>query len=243
MATVDDAAISRLRAAYYGSVAECDVMIGRSVQSLKAAGVFDQTLILLTSDHGDLLGDHWLWAADSWHETAFKVPLIIRDPRPGSSTARGTKVDVFTESVDVTPTIVGVLGGRCDGIDGCSLEPFLEARHPEFWRVAAHWELDFRDGLTPALQSDLGLTAEAANLAAQRTPDWLYVMFADMEPLLFDLREDGGSRHNKANDDAHGQMLGACAADMLRWRMTSQDRALTNVRVGPTGVVQLGQSR
>lgn len=239
MTGIDDAAVARLRAAYYGSVTECDAMIGRLLQSLKAAGVFDQTLIVLTSDHGDLLGDHWLWAADTWHEQAFRVPLLIRDPRSISTAGRGTKVEAFTESVDVTPTIIGVMGGRCDGVDGCSLEPFLKASCPKQWRAAAHWELDFRDGILPGLQADLGLASGTANLATRRTSNSLFVMFADMAPLLFDLKEDPGCLHNRACDAAHSQTLGAGAAAMLRWRMASQDRGLTNVRIGSDGCQML----
>ena len=70
-----------LRAVYLGLVSEVDAHVGRLMTGLKASGQFEKTLIVVTSDHGEMLGDHRMWGKECFYEPAFHVPLIIRDPR------------------------------------------------------------------------------------------------------------------------------------------------------------------
>ena len=69
-----------LRALYLGLATEVDFHIGRIVDFLKETGQYDETLIVLTADHGEMLGDHGLWAKEHIYDPAYKVSLIIRDP-------------------------------------------------------------------------------------------------------------------------------------------------------------------
>ena len=71
--------------AYMGLIKQCDDQLGRLLDHLEATGRMDDTMIVLTSDHGDYLGDHWLGEKDLFHAPSVKVPLIIYDPggKPG----------------------------------------------------------------------------------------------------------------------------------------------------------------
>jgi arylsulfatase A-like enzyme len=222
MSLVDDEATAQLRALYYGSVAECDDAIGRIVASLKAAGQYEDTLILLTSDHGDMLGDHWLWAAEGYFDAAFHIPLIVK---PVRRRRRGIVVDAFTESVDVMPTLLESAGvnvpGRCDGR---SLVPFLDGEIPDAWREDVHWEFDFRDEPGEALQRRLGLERDTANLAVVRDATRKYVYFAGLPPILFDLRRDPGEFTNLAGIPGHAGAELDMARKMLDWRLASRAR-------------------
>src|SRR5438045_1034203 len=64
-------------------------------------------LIILTSDHGEMLGDHGVFGSESYHDEACHIPLIIVDPR---SAATGQWIDLFTESVDIMPTVLEWVG-------------------------------------------------------------------------------------------------------------------------------------
>ena len=77
----DDQEQREFQATYYGMVSEVDTQLGRIFDWLDETGQADDTLVVFTSDHGELLGDHWLVQKIGWFDTAFHVPLIIRDPR------------------------------------------------------------------------------------------------------------------------------------------------------------------
>ena len=132
------------RATYYGLITELDHHIGRMVAALKQLGVYDNTLIVFTSDHAEMLGDHWCWGKETLFDAAVRMPMIVKSPLVAAG-ARGRVVEAFTEHVDVTPTILDHIGVEIPlQCDGRSLRPFLEGGQPAKWRDAAHWEFDFR---------------------------------------------------------------------------------------------------
>ena len=121
--------IAMLRAIYLGLATEVDHHLGRVIGFLKETGQYDRTLIVVAADHGEMLGDRYIWAKSTYHDAAYHTPLIIRDPALPASF--GTAIEVPTESVDVAPTILD----RC-GLDipqtmnGRSLMPLIRARRP-----------------------------------------------------------------------------------------------------------------
>ncbi len=68
--------------------------------------------MVLTSDHGEMGGDHWLLEKLGFWDESYHVPLIVVDPRAEAEGSRGTIVDAVTESVDVLPTICDFIGRR-----------------------------------------------------------------------------------------------------------------------------------
>ena len=136
----------QLRATYYGAQREVDDQLGRLFAFLDGQGLSASTLVVLTSDHGDMAGDHWLVEKCGYWDENFHVPLIVRDPSSPADATRGLVVDEPTESVDVTPTVLDWLGLDVPlQVDGWPLTPFLRrSAAPEHWRTAAHWEWDMR---------------------------------------------------------------------------------------------------
>ena len=120
-----------MRAVYFGLIAEVDHQIGRIIDHLKATGEYDETLIIFTSDHGEMLGDHWCWGKGGFFDASNHIPLIIRDPHAPPN-QRGKKIEALTESVDLLPTILEWMG--CDvpqEASGLSLRPWLENELPD----------------------------------------------------------------------------------------------------------------
>ena len=87
-------------------MSEIDSQIGRLIDYLKQVEAYDNTLIVFTSDHGDMQGDHWMLSKSCYFDQAFHVPLIVRDPRTVADQSRSTQVEAFTESVDIMPIIL-----------------------------------------------------------------------------------------------------------------------------------------
>ncbi|MGH6892842.1 MAG: alkaline phosphatase family protein [Dongiaceae bacterium] len=233
--------VRQMRATYYGMITHVDDQIGRLIAHLKATGEYEDTLIILTCDHGEMGGDHYCWGKETYFEQSFHIPLIIRDPRRVADRSRGAQADRFTEAVDILPTILDWLGRPVpEQCDGRSLLPFLEGTSPPDWRKEMHYELDFRfSPNSPGFDSEtaLGLHPDECYLTVLRDEHYKYVHFVALPPLLFDLRNDPHEMSNLAEDPAHRDVLLTYAQRMLSWRMRHADRTLANLHLTDHGVV------
>jgi arylsulfatase A-like enzyme len=235
-ASLDEGEIRKARAVYLGLIAEVDHHIGRILEALRTRGELERTLIVVTSDHGEMLGDHWLLGKDGFFPQAFHVPLIIRDPSPGS--VRGQVVDAFTEHVDLMPTILERIGARVPlQCDGRSLVPWLVGRPPESWRAAAHYEHDFRDVETRTMERALGVASERCALAVRQSERYAYVHFNGFSSLCFDLEEDPAQLVDIAADPTRATEVLSQAQAMLSWRMDQAERRLTGCKLTESGVI------
>ena len=226
-----DADFRTIRAIYWGMISEVDRQIGRILDVL---GDDADTVVVLTSDHGEMLGDHWTLGKFGYFDQSFHVPLIVRHPRAGA----GRRVAAFSEAVDVMPTLIEMAGDRPPGhIDGRSLLPFLEGGEPADWRDAVHWEYDFREVATGAAQQALGLDLDACSLAVHRDRRFKYVHFAGLPPLLFDLAADPDELFDLAGEAGHAAVRLGCAESLLAWRARHLDRTLTGIALTPQGLV------
>jgi arylsulfatase A-like enzyme len=214
-----------LRARYVGRATEVDFNIGRVIDFLKETGQYDDTLIVLTADHGEMLGDHGLWAKEHVYDPAYKVPLLIRDP--DQQTQHGTKVTQLTESIDIVPTILDWLGLRIPGaMHGASLRPFLNGVTPKKWREFVHMELDFVKMGSKVLAKK-GIRSNQANLAILHDGKFKLVHFnAVFSPLLFDLENDPQEQINLADDPRHEGTLSRLTREMLSHRMRNLDQTM-----------------
>lgn len=232
-----EAEFRQIKATYYGMIAEVDAQIGRTLEAIKARGEWGDTLVVFTSDHAEMLGDHWLLGKGGFHDESQHIPLVIRDPRKaggfGSSTSR------FTEAVDIFPTLLEAMAIEPHHHpDGLSLAPFLNAREPGFWRDAAHWEFDFRDVAGRASERHFGLRSTQLNLAVVRTDWWKYVSFPALPPLLFDLANDPENLVNLAPDPAYASVRIEMAEHLLAWRAEHLDQTLALQELTAHGVAR-----
>eukprot|EP00930_Biecheleria_cincta_P047936 TRINITY_DN33337_c0_g1_i1.p1 TRINITY_DN33337_c0_g1~~TRINITY_DN33337_c0_g1_i1.p1 ORF type:complete len:600 (+),score=93.24 TRINITY_DN33337_c0_g1_i1:200-1999(+) len=236
IAGLDDSSLQGLRASYYALISEVDDNIGRLLRALEDLGECDNTLVIFTSDHGDLLGEHWCRGKLGFHQGSFHIPLIIKDPRSEASNSRGSFVDAFTENVDLVPTILDyMLGAEHPQCDGMSLRPFMEQPQAVHgWRSAAHYEFDFRywpEG--KKLRKDHGLKVDDCCLTVLQTSTRKLVVFAGgLAPLLFDLEADPGELKNVATDPKFARDLMDLMHEMLSWKMRHHNNTLVHYKVG-----------
>jgi arylsulfatase A-like enzyme len=235
--TLPEADLAEMRAVYYGLIAEVDAQLGRLFAALEKSGELDETLIIFTSDHGEMLGDHWCWGKAGWFEASNHIPLIIRDPRTAKR-ARGRRVDAFTESVDLVPTILDWLGRESiEEANGLSLMPFLKGETPAAWRDAVFWEYDFRTPHTQRAEQHFGLTSDQCTMNILRDAAYKYVHFTAQPPLLYDLARDPGELTNIAGDPAMAPVIARYAQKLLSHRMLHAERSLANAQLTSQGVV------
>jgi arylsulfatase A-like enzyme len=228
----------KMRAAYYGLCSEVDHHLGRVFRLLRDSGQDERTLIILTSDHGEQLGDHHLVNKRGYFPQSYHIPCIVRDPRPAADAARGRKISAFTENIDVLPTILDWLGREpSHQFDGRSLMPFVHGGEPLNWRREAHWEYDFRDMAGGLAAQRLAINPDSTSLAVVRDESFAYVHFAELPPLLFDLARDPHWMRNVAEDPAYAPASLRYARLMLDWRLRHADRTLTGLSISSKGLV------
>jgi arylsulfatase A-like enzyme len=240
---VDEDEARQLRATYWGKITETDAQLARLFEHLAASGHGDDTLVVLTSDHGDQMGDHWLVEKLGWWDESYHVPLIVVDPRPEADATRGSVVTAFTEAVDLMPTVCEWMGVEVPvAVDGRALQPFLhQGAAPPDWRTAAHWQWDFRDPVDHIGEDILGVTMEQCTIDVIRTEDHKYVHVGDGSFLFYDLAADPDQLHDLAptmrSDPTVLAAVADARAELLAWRMRHDDRTLTGHLATPEGMV------
>ena len=226
----DPVDLRQLRATYYGMMTEVDAQVGRLLAALDDLGVAEDTIVVVTSDHGEMLGDHGLMGKLGFFDQAFHIPLIVRYP-PVTGNSAGAAVEAFTENVDVMPTLLDLAGievpRQCQG---STLRPWLEGVVPDGWRNAVHWEFDFR-----LFSGAVDLPGHQCNLAVQRDQSGKYVHFAGWPAVFYDLEADPAEQRPLR---AHPSMA-EYAASLLNWRMATDEQVLADHLAVSGGMVVL----
>jgi arylsulfatase A-like enzyme len=121
---VPDEAKLRARRAYFAECSFVDDQVGKLVQILKDSYLDDDTVIVFSGDHGDMLGERGLWYKMSWFENSARVPMVINYP----SKFKAKRVLESVSTMDLLPTFVDIAGGDASAIlpiDGDSLYDYL----------------------------------------------------------------------------------------------------------------------
>jgi len=130
---------------YDAEIAYVDEQIGRVIEKLKEEDLWDNTLVLLTADHGESFGEHErYYHGVNLFDEVIRVPLIVKPPQPLD---RGRYVDGLVRNVDIMPTILDVCGvSPPRGIDGASLQPFWEDAGQAVFPDGAYSEIYYQEG-------------------------------------------------------------------------------------------------
>jgi arylsulfatase A-like enzyme len=224
-APTNDDAIRALRAQYYGMISEVDFQLGRIVAALEERGEWQDTLVVITSDHGDQLGDHGLIEKLGFFPQSYHIIGLWRDPRRSG----GRSITRFTENVDLLPTLAESLGlefpVQCDGR---SLSPLLAGEEVS-WREAAHYEWDSRFIFLGADTSAPSWTLARCNLAVSVSEEVAYVQFGDGSFRCYDVALDPTWRTECRESD---RILHA-AQEQLLWRQRHLRHELTDMLLTP----------
>lgn len=238
--SMSDVDIRQAKATYYGMISEVDQQIGRVIDHLKQTGAYDSTLIIVTSDHGDQLGDHWQFGKHVYFDQSIHIPLLIRDPSSNANKTRNQLLNIMTESVDIMPSILDWLDidipRQCDG------QSLLFACYgkdiPEGWRTEIHMEYDFRDvdDFSAPGRGMAGLEYDDCMMTLIRDESFKYVHFSGLPALLFDLKNDPSEFNNLAEQADYQGVVLEYAQKLLSWRMKTEERTLSNMKLTPDGV-------
>ena len=178
---------------YDANLRYSDWALGELVALLRAQGVLDKTLLIVTADHGEAFGEHaHVWHGRSVHDEACHIPLVVRFP--GGQLA-GKRIPALTESVDILPTLFDLLAARypAEGVQGRSLLPLLADS-----RTSVSDYVFCRGGGKPSKY-------------LVRSKDYALVLYSNGRwRALYDLKKDPGERTNVA--DANRAVADSMAA-------------------------------
>ena len=174
--------------AYHACVSFIDAQLGLVLDALKKNGLWEETVVVFTSDHGYHLGDHFIWGKVTLFDVGARVPFIVRAPGLSKS---GATSEAMVELIDVYPTLADLAGLKApDHLQGASLRPLLG--HPD------------RLGKRKYAYS---VVSRGPKLGyALRNQNWRYGKWPDGEEL-YDLRKDPQEKSNLAHGKGHKERL------------------------------------
>ncbi len=194
-----EAAQQQLRTTYR-TITRADQAVGKILDELERLKLDKNTVVIFTSDHGSLLGDHGLSGKWLMYENSIRVPMFIHDPRVASELA-GTRRDEMVLSIDLAPTLLALADlDAPPTMQGRNLMPIVQ-RKPDPWRKHYFYEHTYQ---TEPPRSPI------PRCEGIRTQDWKYTRYPDTVPVyeqLFDLSADPQEQHNLALSDEHLQRL------------------------------------
>lgn len=198
--------LEAVRTSYDDRVRHIDRALGRVRERLQARGLWRDTLVVVTSDHGEGFFEHGLYMHDySPFEEVLRVPLLISWPA-GLPAARGRLVEVPAWHLDLVPTVLALAGLDPGPLPGLDLSPWLGADPPEAPSRARY---------PVALSAPNQERRPARRVVLYEGRKWIegHPVFGDGEGLLFDLREDPGEQRNlrtaRPEEAARGAALAA----------------------------------
>jgi len=190
--------IRRARAGYYGIVTHFDRQVGKLLAALEESGLAEDTVVIYTSDHGEMAGENGLWWKSSFYEGSASVPLIVSWP---GHVPEGERSQHVCNLVDLGPTMIDLAGAESlPDIDGRSLAPIVQGEAAG-WPDETFSEHYPSHGVPPTRM-------------VRRGP-WKLVHFDGYRPQLFNLDDDPNEWNDLGEDPQHGQVRDELHARVL----------------------------
>lgn len=231
-----------LRAVYLAMCSKVDHMFGRILKTLKDGGLYDDSLIIFLSDHGDYAGDYGVVekAQNCFEDILTRVPLLIKPPK-GYPVDPGI-TDSFAELVDFYATVMDYAGVTpCHSHFGKSLAPVIADRSAkirtevfcEGGRLAE--EAHCSESVDPSVRDGFRFSVMWPRYAAQydgkahakgsmiRTSDWKYIYRAHGDCELYDMKRDPHERKNLAEDQSYAHICLELREKLLAWYQDTAD--------------------
>jgi arylsulfatase A-like enzyme len=218
---------------YMGLIKQIDDQLGHLFDFMEKRGLFENTLIVFTADHGDYLGDHWLGEKYLFHDVSVKVPMIVYDPRREADTTRGTTSDALVEMIDLAPTFLDYFGGKAKPhiLEGRSLLPLISGERKTLRNYAIS-EYDFSGD---AARLKLAMPVSDCKLYMVTDGRFKLVHGEGVEPMLFDLGNDPGELRDLGREPSAAADIDRLRKALMRWlalpnnRITVSDEWLTDI--------------
>jgi len=225
----DARGIRALIARYYGLVSQVDRSVGAILATLDDLGLADETIVVYTSDHGDMMGSHHMVEKCVMYEEAARIPWLIRIPQM-EKPARTCKAPV--SHIDMVPTLLDLLGcPRREELPGQSLVPLIRGGRAAEDHVFIQWNPGQGALRRGPNAGRMASAAEIDRVAREHTrtviaPDGWKLCLSDLDKCqLFHLAEDPGETTNLFDSPRHADVIGRLSERIHRWQDAVDDDA------------------
>ncbi|MBG6164300.1 choline-sulfatase [Labrenzia sp. EL_195] len=198
-----DEDVSRAIRAYYGSISYLDSLISRVLDALSATGAAENTVVVFTSDHGEMLGERGMWFKKHFFEKALRVPLIVKAPWIAAQ-----RVSDLTSLVDLLPTFGSLAGSPApvEPLEGIDLMDLLDKGNPPPQRPV------YAEYLAEATPAPIFMIRRQNHKFISSSHDGI---------MLFDLAADPDELTNLATSEVHQPLVEAfCEEVRTKWNET-----------------------
>ncbi len=211
----DFQAIREMHAIYYGMISLVDHNFGRILDKVEDLGLLENTIIVFTTDHGDMLGHHDLWSKWALYDDDARLPFIISHP---GHVPAGTVLDGLAEQIDMMPTLLEMADAEIPrGVQGTSLVPMINGQSVGKDAVFAYQGYgEYPDRIRKRRQM-------------VRTREWKLIHMPGAESLLFNVAEDPCEMHNRHDDPACAEVLKTLKDRLLRWNLEAVDTTIPSL--------------
>ena len=215
----------QLRAHYLGNITLVDKMVGTVNQAIKDAGIEDNTIVVFTSEHGDMLGDHGMLEKRSMFEESARVPLLMKVPWLSKS---NQLIEGSVGHIDLVPTLLDLIDHEIpDHLQGKSLKPVLEGvANLSENDVFISWN-GYHNNVPERFLGDIKIN-RMLRLPWRTvvTPDrWKLALCAGDQCELYDLNNDPYEQNNLFNDPDQQDRVRDMAARIRVWQVQTGDTA------------------
>jgi arylsulfatase A-like enzyme len=214
---------------YWGLVTQVDLSVGRILETLEDLGLADNTVVVYTSDHGDMMGSHNMVGKTVMYEESAKVPWLMRIPHMEN---KQKVVRRPVSQIDLVPTVLDAMGSPMDErFPGKSLLPGLEGNSHDDDHVFIEWN-SCGDGFRKLKDIDFATEDEIARASRAEirvvvSPDGWKLCLSDHDRCqLFNLREDPGETVNLFDSGRHGDIIGRLTGQIHKWQESVDDKVV-----------------
>ncbi|HPD30855.1 MAG TPA: sulfatase-like hydrolase/transferase [Phycisphaerae bacterium] len=222
----DEAAFKELTRKYWGLVTQVDRSIGEILKALDELKLSDKTIVVFTSDHGDMMGSHKLVTKTLMYEESVRVPWLMRVPELGRQQRMITSP---VSHIDLVPTLLDLMGMRVpDGLAGYSLVPLMRGGKAAEDHVFMEWNPGtgvhvVEGGSKIASQAEIDRIREARIRTIVSPDGWKLCLSDTDRSQLFNLRDDPGETRNLFDSGRHEDVIVRLTERIRRWQQKTGD--------------------
>ncbi|MHC4474720.1 MAG: sulfatase-like hydrolase/transferase [Planctomycetota bacterium] len=216
-----------LIAKYWGLVTQVDRSVGAILETLERLDLADQTIVVFTSDHGEMMGSHRLVTKGVMYEEATRVPWLIRAP---ALALRQRIVDNPVSHIDLVPTLLDLMGraGAANerALPGKSLRPLVQGKSVKEDYVYIEWNAgnSLQKGRNPGGKLRKSQGPQGINSRAVVSPEgWKLCLHDHDRNQLYNLNKDPGEITNLYNSPGHQEIIRKLTARIRRWQQQVDD--------------------
>jgi arylsulfatase A-like enzyme len=212
--------LKKLMPQYYGMVKCIDDNVGRILSALRKNGILDRTIVVFTSDHGDLCGEHKKLNKGNPYEGSAKIPFVMYYPKKIKG---GSVINQVLTCVDFLPTVLSLMGVKTAGLEQGRDASALFA------------------GVVPSGWKDIGFMRGTHDWLCAVTQNHKIVYSQKDVPWLFDLKEDPDELTNLFRDPQYNDIVKNLTAELIAYCKRYDDPRLEDRKIGPEMKKAAGQ--